>query len=412
VTTPLWQKSFIDPANGITTVSALNDIGCTNLVPEIGITGTPVISLENQALYVVSEVKNQNNDTYMLQLHALDLATGAEKLGGPVQIIASVKGTGSGSDGTGQVQFVAKLANQRPALLLANGMIYVASASNCDIGKYHGWVLAYDAQTLALKAVFNSTRNGSAGGIWQSGNGPAATSSGNIFVGIGNGTFDGTADYGDSFVKLDPMLHVVDYFTPSNEYTLDVTDEDGGITGMVLLPGQTFEAMGGVKSGRFYLLSRGPMGKFCSLCDDSQALGILDLTSQIFDVPAFAVGRVYMGAVGARLKAWQIVDGRLSASAVARSANTFGFPGTSPSISSDAGVRPIVWALDVSGYNDGDPAVLHAYRASDLTEIYNSAQAGSRDTAGAGVKFTVPTVANGKVYVGTQTELDVYGLSP
>ncbi|HEY2524364.1 MAG TPA: hypothetical protein VGI29_04850 [Candidatus Binataceae bacterium] len=411
VSAPLWQTSFINPAAGITTVSS-SDVGCDNLVPEIGITGTPVISLENQALYVVSEVKNQNNDTYMLQLHALDLATGAEKFGGPVQISASVKGTGTGSEGTGHVQFVAELANQRPALLLANGMIYVAFASNCDLGKYHGWVLAYDALTLAPKAVFNPTRNGSAGGIWQSGNGPAATSSGNIFIGIGNGTFDGTADYGDSFVKLDPMLHVLDYFTPSNEYTLDVTDQDGGITGMVLLRGQTYEAMGGVKSGRFYLLSRGPMGKFCSFCDDSQALGVLNLTSQIFDVPAYAVGRVYIGAAGARLKSWSILNGQLSPVAAARSANTFGYPGTSPSISSDAGVHPVAWTLDVSGYGDGDPAILHAYRADDLTETYNSTQAGSRDTAAAGVKFTVPTVANGKVYVGTQTELDVYGLLP
>jgi hypothetical protein len=280
------------------------------------------------------------------------------------------------------------------------------------LGKYHGWVLAYDALTLAPKAVFNPTRNGSAGGIWQSGNGPAATSSGNIFIGIGNGTFDGTADYGDSFVKLDPMLHVLDYFTPSNEYTLDVTDQDGGITGMVLLRGQTYEAMGGVKSGRFYLLSRGPMGKFCSFCDDSQALGVLNLTSQIFDVPAYAVGRVYIGAAGARLKSWSILNGQLSPVAAARSANTFGYPGTSPSISSDAGVHPVAWTLDVSGYGDGDPAILHAYRADDLTETYNSTQAGSRDTAAAGVKFTVPTVANGKVYVGTQTELDVYGLLP
>jgi hypothetical protein len=412
VTTPLWQTSFINPAAGITTVNSLTDIGCDNLVPEIGITGTPVISLENQALYVVSEVKNQNTNGYLLQLHALDLATGVEKFGGPVSISASVKGTGTGSDGTGHVQFVAKLANQRPALLLANGMIYVAFASNCDLGKYHGWLLAYDALTLAQRAVFNATPNGSAGGIWQSGNGPAATSVGKIFIGIGNGTFDGTTDYGDSFVKLGPKLHVLDYFTPSNENTLDVTDQDAGITGAVLLPDPTYEVIGGVKSGRFYLLSRGPMGKFCFTCNDSQAVGILDLTSSIFDVPAYALGKVYIGAAGARLRAWQIANGRLSAFAVARSANAFGYPGTSPSISSDSGLHPIVWALDVSGFDDGDPAVLHAYRADDLTETYNSTEAGSRDTAGPGVKFTVPTVANGKVYVGTQTELDVYGLLP
>ena len=247
-------------------------------------------------------------------------------------------------------------------------MIYVAFASNCDLGNYHGWVLAYDALTLAQRAVFNPTRNGSAGGIWQSGKRPRGDELRKDLYWDRQRPFDGTTDCGDSFVKLDPMLHVVDYFTPSNEYTLDVTDQDAGITGVVLLRAQTYEAMGGVKSGRFYLLSRGPMGKFCSICDDSQAPGILDLTTPIFDVPAYAVGKVYIGAVGARLRAWQIVNGRLSASAVARSANSFRYPGTSPSISSEAGLHPVVWALDVSGNVEDDPAVLHAYRADDLTE--------------------------------------------
>ncbi|MGA8058559.1 MAG: hypothetical protein WB999_09965, partial [Candidatus Binataceae bacterium] len=144
VTTPLWQDSFIDPAAGITTVSALNDVDCGNLVPEIGITGTPVISLDNQALYVVSETKNQNNDTFALELHALDLATGAEKPGSPVPISATVAGTGLGNDGHGHVSFVPALALQRPALLLSNGMLYIAFGSNCDKGPYHGWLLAYD----------------------------------------------------------------------------------------------------------------------------------------------------------------------------------------------------------------------------------------------------------------------------
>lgn len=417
-TAPLWQKSFIDPANGITTVDSLNDLQCNNLMPEIGITGTPVISLSNQALYVVSEVKDQNTDTFIIQLHALDLATGTEKFGGPVTIAATVDGTGLGNDGNGHVSFVAKLANQRPALLLANGMVYVAFASNCDAGDYHGWLLAYDALTLAQKAVFNTTPNGSEGGIWQSGNGPSASASGNIFVGISNGTFDHKADYGDSFVKLDPMLRVKNFFTPSNQAVLSATDNDGGITGAVLLPYQpfgpaAFEMIGGLKSGRFYLLDRAAMGRFCAACDDSQAIGIVDTPFQIFEAPAYESGLVYFGAVGTRLKAWAIIDGRISAGAVARSATIFRYPGTSPALSSDGSVHRIVWALDVSGFATSAPAVLHAYHAYNLAEIYNSAEApGSRDTAGPAVKFTVPTVANGKVYVGTQTELDVYGLLP
>ncbi|HVB79754.1 MAG TPA: hypothetical protein VNE82_07350 [Candidatus Binataceae bacterium] len=416
--TPLWQKSFIDPADGITTVDSLNDVQCDNLVPEIGITGTPVISLDNQALYVVSEVKDQNTDTYLIELHALDLATGAEKFGGPVTIGATVNGTGLGNDGNGHVSFVAKLANQRPALLLANGMVYIAFASNCDRGNYHGWMLAYDALTLEQRAAFNATPNGGDGGIWQSGNGPSASQYGNVFVGIGNGTFDRKADYGDSFVKLGPLLHVKDYFTPSGQLEMSLLDNDGGVTGAVLLPAQsfgpaTFELMGGIKSGRFYLLNRAPMGRYCPTCDDSQAIGVVNSGVRLFDAPAYAFGLVYIGGADARLKAWQVVDGRMSAWAVARSPTSFGYPGTSPAISSNGSIHRIAWALDVSGYATSAPAVLHAYWAPNLEEIYNSAQApGSRDTAGPGVKFTVPTVANGKVYVGTQTELDVYGLLP
>jgi hypothetical protein len=421
-TTPLWQKSFIDPANGITTVDSLNDVQCNNLVPEIGITGTPVISLDNQALYVVSEAKDQNTDTYLMELHALDLATGAEKFGGPVPISATVSGNGAGNDGNGHVSFVPMLANQRPALLLANGMVYIGFASNCDRGKYHGWLLAYDALTLEQTAAFNTTPNGSEGGIWQSGNGPSASRYGNVFVGIGNGTFNGNkpnpTDYGESFVKLDPLLRVMDYFAPSAQVQLSAGDDDAGITGAVLLPEQplgpaSLELMGGIKSGRFYLLNRGSMGRFCEVCNDSQAIGYFDTGFPLFDAPAYASGLVYIGEVGARLKAWQIINGRMPAAVVARSPNAFGYPGTSPAISSDGGLHGIVWALDVSGFATSAPAVLHAYWASNLTETYHSTKApGARDTAGPGVKFTVPTVANGKVYVGTQTELDVFGLLP
>jgi hypothetical protein len=281
-------------------------------------------------------------------------------------------------------------------------------------------MMAYDAATLVQKAVFNSTPNGSEGGIWQSGNGPSASQYGNTFIGIGNGTFNGNqlnpTDYGDSFVKLNPTLRVMDYFTPSNQAALAATDEDGGITGAVLLPDQqfgpaTFELIGGVKTGRFYLLNRAPMAKFCSACNDSQAIGRVDIGFGLFDAPAFAKGLVYIGGVGARLKAWKVLNGRMSARPVAKTATAFGYPGTSPAVSSNAGFQAIVWALDVSGFASGDPAVLHAYWAYNLSELYNSAQAsGSRDAAGPAVKFTVPTIANGKVYVGTQTELDVYGL--
>ncbi len=413
--TTLWQKSFIDPGAGITTVSP-TDVNCNNLVPEIGITGTPAISLENQALYVVSETKN--NNTYVTQLHALDLATGAEKFGGPVEISGTVAGTGVGGDGAGHIAFDPMLGLQRAALLLANGNVYIAFASNCDQGSYHGWLFAYDALTLARKAVFNSTPNGSEGGIWQIGNGPSAPPSGYVFMGIGNGTFNGRTDFGDSYVKLAPnTLKVVDYFTPSNQTTLAALDEDGGITGAVLLPTQPYaanpwELVGGIKTGRLYLLRRSPMGGYCQPCNDSQAVGVVGTHFPLFDAPAFAFGTLYIGGVGARLRAWQIVNGVLATAAAAWTTTIFDYPGTTPAVSSDHSAHRIVWALETSGYASGDPAVLHAYNAYTLDELYNSAQAGSRDTAGPAVKFTVPTVANGKVYVGTQTELDVYGLLP
>lgn len=153
------------------------------------------------------------------------------------------------------------------------------------------------------------------------------------------------------------------------------------------------------------------MGRFCPACNDSQALSVTDTGADLFDAPAYAFGLVYIGGVGTKLRAWQIFNGRMSAHPVARGTHSFAYPGTSPAISSNGSVHRIVWALDVSGYGGGNPAVLHAYWAPNLTELYNSSQApAARDTAGPAVKFTVPTVANGKVYVGTQTELDVYGL--
>jgi hypothetical protein len=416
--TPLWHQSFIDPADGITTVDSLNDVDCDNLVPEIGITGTPVISLANRALYVVSEVKNQGSGEFIMQLHALDLATGAEKFGGPATIAAAVSGSGTGNDGRGHVPFVPMLANQRSALLLQNGLVYVAFASNCDKGAYHGWVMAYDALTLARKAVFNSTPDGSEGGIWQSGNGPAASASGMIFVGIGNGSFNGTTDFGESYVKLDPnTLRVKDYFSPSNEASLSNTDEDMGTPGGLILPAQpsgptASELVGGAKTGGWFLINRAAMGRLCDSCADDNAIEVVDSRAPIFEAPAFAFGMLYGAGAGARLKAWQLSNGLLSSTAVMRSSNLFGYPGASPSISSDGSTHRIVWALDVSGYASSAPAVLHAYWAPDLAELYNSAESGARDMAGPAVKFAVPTVAGGKVFVGTQTELDVYGLLP
>jgi hypothetical protein len=239
-----------------------------------------------------------------------------------------------------------------------------------------------------------------------------------IFVGIGNGSFDGTTDFGESYVKLDPnSLRVIDYFSPSNEASLSNTDEDMGTPGGLILPPQpsgpaVSELVGGMKTGDWLLMNRAAMGKFCDSCANGEAIEMVDSRAPIFEVPAFAFGMLYGAGAGARLKGWQISNGVLSSTAVLRSSNLFGYPGASPSISSDGSTHRLVWALDVSGFASSAPAVLHAYWAPNLAELYNSAASGARDTAGSAVKFAVPTVAGGKVYVGTQTELDVYGLLP
>ena len=410
----IWKRSFIDPPH-ITTVPAA-DTGSTDIVPEIGITGTPVISLATNTLYVVSKTKNVDQGDYAVQLHGLDLASGVEKFGGPVTVRATVSGTG---DGGSSVAFAPLLANQRPALLLSGGVVYVAFASHGDQGPYHGWVIGYDAATLAQVGVFNTTPNGAEGGIWQSGNGPAAASDGTIYVGVGNGTFDadqGGSDYGDSFVKLAPRtLAVLDYFTPSNQAQLAAEDQDMGTTGVVVLPKQAsgpaaFEVLGGTKLGLLYLLDRDAMGHYCEPCNDSQALERVYAGQSMYGTPVFANGLLYVAPQAGMLESLRLSD--LSAGTVSQSSTVFGFPGASPAISSNRAGNAIVWALEVGGYLTKGPAVLHAYDASDLSrELYNSAQApGARDQAGPAVKFTVPTVANGRVYVGTQTELDVYGL--
>jgi hypothetical protein len=208
----LWHRSFINPPT-VTTVSTSGVGFCDDISPEIGITGTPVIDRTTRTLYVVSVIDKQGV-----------FATGAEKFGSPKNIAASVSGSGYDSK-NGLVSFNALMENQRSALLLSNGVLYIAFGSHCDIDPYHGWVLAYDALTLRQKAVFNTTPNGSEGGIWQSGNGPSASPFGNVFVGIGNGTFNGTTDYGDSFVKLDSKtLAPLDYFTQSDRAILAISD--------------------------------------------------------------------------------------------------------------------------------------------------------------------------------------------
>ena len=454
--TPVWQVSFINPSLGITTVPQGDVNNTTNpsndIIPEIGITGTPVIDPQSGTLYVVAKTKEvvAGQAHHVQRLHALDITTGAEKFGGPVvlgdailtapflqgghSIYVSgptVPGSGSGSTGN-TVPFDAVWAMNRGGLLLLNGIVYVPWASHGDSGPYHGWVTAYNAQTLGLVAVFNVSPNGptqTEGGIWMGGGGPAADSTGNIYLSTGNGTFDVTGSskpaYGDSVLRLDPTtgLSVADYFTPFDQANLAATDFDLAAGGVVVLPDQTGTTtphllVAGGKAGKVYLINRDNLGKYqqCgATCDSVVSSFALNpsggFAGAIFSVPAYFNGFVYYQGVSQVLKAFSLTNGTLSSSPVSQSSTPFAFPGATPSISANGTSNGIVWTIQVDGYVNGTPAVLHAYDALNLsTELYNSNKIAG-DKLASGVKFNPPTIANGKVYVGTQTQLSVFGLA-
>jgi hypothetical protein len=415
--TPLWHTSFIDPVAGVTTVPS-DDVSCDDLVPEIGITGTPVIDATAGILYVAAKTKE--NGSYVFRIHALAIASGAEAIA-PVEIQATVAGTGDGNDGNGHVAFDPLWAHQRAALLLSNGALYVAFASHCDNGPYHGWVLAYSASTLNLLAAFNATPDGNTGGIWQSGGAPAADAAGNVYVITGNGTFDadvGGSDLGDSFIKLNGgTLATSDYFTPYNQATLAAADVDLGSGGPLLLPDQAVGPphlmLSAGKEGTIYVLDRDTMGHFHS-GDDSQIVqSMANELGSLFGTPAYFNNAIYFATGSYGLRAFALSNGQISLLGQGQPTVPYGFPGATPVISANGSADGIVWTLQTDQYDTSGPAVLHAYTAADVSvELYNSGQNSTRDDPGPAVKFTVPTVANGKVFVGTQNQLSVYGLLP
>jgi len=449
----LWKDSFINSGAGVTTVPS-GDVNSTDIVPEIGISSTPVIDGGTGTLYLVAKTKEVVGGVnhYVQRLHAIDITSGAEKLGGPAVIAdtsysggnytfnsgPSVAGTGAGSVG-GVVHFNALRQSQRIALTEANGNIYMAWASHGDNGPYQGWVVGYNASTLALSAVFNAAPNGSDAGIWESQGRLSVDSGGNIYLESGNGTFDTTlnaqgfpakGDYGDSFVKIAPDsstpanpningwgLKVVDYFTPSNQAALSGGDADIGSGGPLLLPDSAGSAahphllVGGGKEGRIYLIDRDNMGHFDPNADHVVQETGAHAIGGVFDTPAYYNGTIYYGAVGDNVKAFAVANAGFNPTPTSKSPNSIGFTGTSPSISANGSSNGIVWALDSGAFGRGGPAVLYAYDASNLSgELYNSSQAAnSRDQAGAAAKFTVPTVVNGKVYVTGASSLTIYG---
>jgi len=421
----LWQMSLLGTGE-----AASGAHGCDQVAPTIGITATPVIDRSagpHGAIYVVAMSSGGSDHQ---RLHALDLTTGAELFGGPREITASYLTAGGATRSFDPGQYA-----ERAALLLSNGVIYTSWTSHCDVAPYTGWIIAYNQTSLTQTAVLNIAPNGTGNGpatagpaIWMSGGGPAADAAGNIYLLAGNGAFETTldangfpsgGDYGNSFVKLSTVgaqLAVADYFTMFDEVSQSGADLDLGSGGVMLLPDLTDSggtvrhlAVGAGKDGNLYVVNRDSMGRFSLNSNNiwQQLSGVL--SAGIWSTPAWFNGSVYYGPVGGSLLAFPVSSARLAASPSSSSSVRFTYPGTSPAVSANGSSNGIVWA-----HQNNNPAVLHAYDASNLAhELYNSSQAaGGRDQFGAGNKFITPMIADGKVFVGTTNGVAVFGLLP
>jgi len=425
-----WRISLIAP--GGRPFNSETDINsdCTDLVPEIGITGTPVIDPDTGTLYVVA--KSFVGGRAQQALHAIDIATAAEKFSGPVTIRAAVSGAAYDAVAN-KVTFSAALENQRAALLLTNGHVIIAWAAHCDTDPWHGWLMSYRAGSLAQEAVINTSPNGQRSGIWMSGGGPAADADGNIYFATGNGTSNGTSDFGDSIVKLGPpsggVFPVLDYFTPYNQGALAAQDRDVASGGVVLLPtlasGQQLLTQQG-KQGTIYLLDRNSMGKYCinqkpacSGSDPQIVEEIMHSSGGLYGSPAYWNGNIYWTGVNEPIKAFSFNakgSGLISTTPTSETTQSFGFSAPTPSVSANGNTNAIVWALDGSSDDSTCDAGknclgLFAYDATNLaTLLYKSSQAANnRDSPGSAVKFETPIIANGKVYVGTQGAVSAFG---
>lgn len=425
-TAPLWKDSFINPPS-VTAVPKMDVEGGT-YTATIGIRSTPVIDPNTNTLYCVVYTLEGDptvDSNYHYRLHGVDLLTGAERPGSPVEITAQVPGTGDQSDGT-YVSFNARRENQRPALLLANGNIYIAWAGHADIRPYHGWVMAYNARTYQQVAVHCDTPNSYMGGIWMSGQGMAADSAGNVYYMCGNGIFTadpslgGGIDYGNSIVKLSPSLKVLDYFTPFNQADLQNNDWDLGSSGMVLIP-NTNLIMGGGKQGYIYLTRVVNMGRYNTGGNDNQILQKLFVSSgELMGSPVFWYGPngayMFVNGTGDNVKQYQLVNGLFNTSP------TLGTDSSGSIITADPTSYGNQISISSYGRNpgtgilwiamDGSPAcTFHAFDAVSMKELWNSEMNSARDRQGAWAKFNTPTIAGGKVFEPTNSKyVCVYGL--
>ncbi len=406
---PVWHVNFGGPAN---VHSA--DFGCLDVNGQMGIIGTPVIDKALGILYVVALTRagalTGPLTGFTQRLHALDLATGADVPGSPVEISAPA--------------FNPLMQNQRPALMLANGMVYVGYASHCDKRPYHGFLLAYDAKTLAQVSVFNTSLTGWEASIWQSGQGPAVDDEGNVWVVTGNGSWDGVSNFSESFLKLTPHLQLLDWFTPTNHFALDKGDVDLDSSGATLIPG-THLVLGGGKEGVLYTLDTQHLGH---LGDEHAIQRFRATASHLHSLVYWSSAKngnlLYVWGQRDKAKVYKFAGNELIEKPIMmRDIPNEGHPGAMLSLSADGNKHGILWAsIHATGdsWHESRPGVLHAYDADDIRhELWNSLEIPSRDDCGEYSKMAPPTIADGRVYlasfgsenIGTG-QFCVYGLLP
>ncbi|MGC2421856.1 MAG: malectin domain-containing carbohydrate-binding protein, partial [Candidatus Acidiferrales bacterium] len=398
--TQYWHVNLGTPIT-----NAAYGTGCVDIDGDAGIVGTSVVDTANNSIYVVNSL---NSGGYKFMLHSLNLSTGADNSGSPVQITA-----------TG---FSATAQNARAALTLANGNIYIPFSSHCDMGTYHGFLFSYNPTTLAQNAVFNTSPSGNGDSLWMSGQGPSVDASGNIYTGTSNGTWDGVSNFSESFLKLSPSLALEDWFTAANHSSLDGGDLDLDTSGPLLIPGSTRLLMVG-KSKTGYVINSANLGHLgdASAVQTITLLGGMHGSATYFNSAANGP-EVYLWAVNDALKAFQYNGNDLNTpNFQSGPETTVGNPGAYMAVSANGTSNGILWAnavLSGSANHGETPGVLRAYNADNIaTELYNNQQNASRDSCGYFAKNGYPTIANGKVYLGSfgttapgQGQVCVYGL--
>lgn len=403
-----------------------------DLVPEVGITGTPVIDPVAGTIYFDAFTLDGTNSSgahvYNHRIHALDITTGIERPYAPVLVAATFPGTGIDSS-NGVVTFTPTQQAQRPAFTLAGGTLYIAYGSYADTDPYHGWAMSFNPTNLQLLSIFNTTPNATVanfgtnageGAIWMGGNGLEVDSNTNLYFETANGSFSANTngvDYGDAFMKLSTSngLNVVDYFSPSNQASLAAGDEDLGSGGSILLPDSVGSVahphlmIGAGKGGTLYLVDRDNLGRYSS-SNNNNVQQVISAIKGVWGTPAYFNHLIYYLANGDVFKEFAITNGVITGTPLSKSSTAEGFPGGEPAISANGTANAIAWVIQTDAYTGNGPAILHAYNATNLAqELYNSSQNLARDNPGGAVKFTVPTVADGKVYVGAEYKLSVFG---